>query len=75
MAKKNQRIPLYKLTWCKIRCWQSLRDISDSELAACLNVCDRTLKEYDKSAKNVTLEKIDFFLEMYGLDMNTLLSS
>ena len=46
--KEDKRIPLYKRIWCKIRYWQSLRDVSDSELSACLQVCDRTLRSFIK---------------------------
>ena len=49
--RKEKRITLYKKIWCKIRYWQNLRDISDSELASCLHIGERTLKEYDKDAK------------------------
>ncbi len=33
MAKKAQRITLYKRIWCKVRYWQALKEISDAELA------------------------------------------
>ncbi len=72
--KKTQRIALYKIIWCKIRYWQNLRDITDAELAAALQVGERTLHEYDKSAKNITLEKIDSFLELYNMELNDLLA-
>ncbi len=36
MAKKEKRISLYKKIWCKIRYWQSIYDVSDTELAAYL---------------------------------------
>ena len=32
MAKKTQRITLYKHIWARIRYWQNLRDVSDAEL-------------------------------------------
>lgn len=76
MAKKDKdkRITLYKRIWCKIRYWQSLKDISDAELAALLQVGERTLKEYDKSAQNVTLEKVDNFLYLTGIELSDLIS-
>ena len=55
MAKKATRITLYRRIWCKIRYWQSLKDISDAELESYLQVVERTLHEYDKSAVNITL--------------------
>jgi len=72
--RKEQRIALYKMIWCKIRYWQNLRDITDSELAAALQLGERTLHEYDKSAKNITLEKIDNFLDVNKMELNELLS-
>ncbi len=49
--RKEKRISLYKKIWCKIRYWQNLKDISDSELAAYLNVGERTLHEQAKHKK------------------------
>ena len=72
--RKEKRIPLYKLIWCKIRYWQQLKDISDSELAAYLNIGERTLHEYDKNAKNITLEKIDNFLYVNNMELAELLA-
>ena len=74
MAKKTQRITLYKHIWARIRYWQNLRDISDSELAACLQISDRTLKEYDRSAQHITLEKLDNFLYVNNWDFNELMT-
>jgi len=74
IMRKEKRISLYKKIWCKIRYWQNLKDISDSELAAYLNVGERTLHEYDKSAKNITLEKIDNFLYVNDMELADLLS-
>ena len=73
--RKKKRIPLYKLIWCKIRYWQQLKDISDSELAAYLNIGERTLHEYDKNAKNITLERIDNFLYINNMELADLISS
>jgi hypothetical protein len=74
MAKKTQRITLYKRIWARIRYWQYLRDVSDAELAACLQISDRTLKEYDRSAQHITLEKLDNFLYVNNLDFNELMT-
>jgi len=73
MAKKNQRITLYKRIWCKIRYWQNLRDVTDTELGSYLQVGERTLREYDKSAQHVTLEKIDNLLSVTGKDKSLLI--
>lgn len=72
--RKEKRISLYKKIWCKIRYWQNLKDISDSDLAAYLNVGERTLHEYDKNAKNITLERIDNFLYVNDMELADLLS-
>lgn len=72
--KKEKRVALYKKIWCKIRYWQSLKDVSDSELANYLQVGERTLHEYDKNAKNITLEKIDNFLYVNNMELSDLFS-
>lgn len=59
---KTKRIPFQKMIWCKIRYYQHLHDISNSQLASTMGVIERTLKEYDKDSCNITLEKIDRFL-------------
>lgn len=71
--KREKRIALYKKIWCKIRYWQSLKDVSDTELAAYLQVTERTLHEYDKNAKNITLEKVDSFLYANGMEFADLM--
>lgn len=74
MAKKTRRITLYKHIWCRIRYWQRLTDISDTELATCLQVSERTLKEYDRSAQHITLEKLDNFLYVNNMEFNDLMT-
>lgn len=74
MAKKSTRITLYKHIWCKIRYWQNLRDVTDAELASYLQIGERTLREYDKTAQHVTLEKIDNLLSVTGMELNDLMS-
>lgn len=71
--KREKRIALYKKIWCKIRYWQSLKDVTDTELAAYLQVTERTL-QYDKNAKNITLEKGDSFLYANGMEFADLMS-
>lgn len=73
--KKEKRITLYKKIWCKIRYWQNLNDIPDEELATHLGVSIRTIKEYDKDASNITLQKLDRFLYLYDLSLNELLNT
>ncbi|MBR6984211.1 MAG: hypothetical protein IKH75_11930 [Ruminococcus sp.] len=72
--KKEKRIAIYKKIWCKIRYWQNLKDVSDTELAAYLRVCERTLRDYDKNARNITLEKIDNFLIVNSMELDELLA-
>ncbi|WP_019680738.1 hypothetical protein [Ruminococcus flavefaciens] len=72
--RKEKRITIYKKIWCKIRYWQSLKDVSDSELAAYLQVCERTLRDYDKNARNITLEKVDNFLAVNSMELDELLA-
>lgn len=73
--KKEKRITLYKKIWCKIRYWQNLNDIPDEELATHLEISIRTIKEYDKDASNITLQKLDRFLYLYDLSLNELLNT
>ena len=72
--RKEKRIALYKKLWCKIRYWQNLRDVTDTELAAVLQVSERSLHEYDKNAKNITLENVDSFLYMDGMELADLMT-
>jgi len=74
VMKRDKRIALYKKIWCKIRYWQSLKDVTDTELAAYLQVSERTLHEYDKNAKNITLEKVDSFLYMNRMELADLMA-
>ena len=74
MAKKAQRITLYKHIWARIRYWQNLRDVSDAELASYLKVGERTLHEYDKSAENITLGRVDNLLYVTGMELNDLMT-
>lgn len=74
MTKKKHRVTLYKKIWCKIRYWQSIHDVSDSELASYLQVSERTLRGYDKSAQHITLEKVDNLLYVTGMELNELMA-
>jgi len=74
MAKNTKRITLYKRIWCKVRYWQNLRDVSDAELASYLQVGVRTLHDYDKSAENITLGRVDYLLYVTGMDFNDLMA-
>lgn len=71
-SSKNP-IPLEKEIWAKIRCWQLMNGVSDYHLADSLKVVERTLRNYDRNAGNLTLEKIGNFLKYAGIDINELL--
>lgn len=73
MKSNKKDIALYKQIWCKIRCYQQLHDITNKELAAYIGVCERTLLEYDKSAENITLGKIENFLKSENIELTDLL--
>ena len=74
MAKKATRITLYRRIWCKIRYWQQLKEVSDSELASYLQVGERTLHQYDISAENVTLGRVDNLLYVTGMELEELMA-
>ncbi|WP_303821371.1 hypothetical protein [Ruminococcus flavefaciens] len=74
MAKKAARITLYRRIWCKIRYWQQLKEISDAELASYLQVGERTLHQYDISAENVTLGRVDNLLYVTGMELDDLMA-
>lgn len=69
---KQQRITLHKKIWCKIRYWQQLNDIPDNQLSNDLDVVERTLREYDKNAGNISLYKLDRFLYINNLTLSEL---
>ena len=74
MAKKVARITLYRKIWCKIRYWQQLKEVSDAELASYLQVGERTLHQYDISAENVTLGRVDNLLYVTGMELDDLMA-
>ena len=69
------RITLYSRIWSNIRIWQKKNSISETQLAADLRVDERTLKEYDKSAHNLTLAKIDNLLTAENISLNVILNA
>ncbi len=71
--KSKPRIALYKLVWCKIRYWQNLFDMSDIELAELLEISERTLRDYDKNARTIMLEKVDRFLYINHMELGDLM--
>ncbi len=75
MKKKTDRITLHKKIWCKIRYYQQLNNIDNETLAIALNVHERTLREYDKNAANVTMGQIDSFLFVNNITLDDLLNA
>ena len=75
MKKKTDRITLHKKIWCKIRYYQQLNNIDNEALALALNVHERTLREYDKNAANVTMGQIDSFLFVNNITLDNLLNA
>lgn len=72
--ERNKRISLDKIIWCKIRYYQQLYEVSDDDLAARLGVCARTLANYDKDAKNLTIGNIDNFLNLTSMTLQELMN-
>ena len=68
----KETISLSKRIWSKIRYYQMLYDITESELAEIIHVTTRTLKTYDKDASNLTLGAIDSYLEYMDLSLEEL---
>jgi len=58
--------PIYDLLWISIRKWQRDTGTSNTELARILGISQRTLSDYDKSARTMTLEKLTKFLDSIG---------
>lgn len=67
------KMTFYSRIWSNIRICQKKNSISETQLAADLRVNQRTLKEYDKSAHNLTLEKIDNLLTAENISFNEIM--
>ena len=64
--RKSTNLPIYDLLWISIRKWQRDTGTSNTELARILGISQRTLSDYDKSARTMTLEKLTKFLDSIG---------
>ncbi len=71
--KKNDWTPVQKQVWGKIRYYQYIKDIPDTELAKTMDVAVRTLKDYDNAPRTLSLEKINGFLYVHNLPLRELL--
>ena len=63
-----------KKIWCKIRCYQQMYEISNADLAAQLKVHERTLHDYDKSADNITIGRLENFLRENHITFDELIN-
>ena len=59
---KTDDIAFNRRIWGAIKYYQVMRGISREQLAVQLNVSQRTLHEYEQSAENLTLAKLENFL-------------
>ncbi|MCR5730000.1 MAG: hypothetical protein K6G20_06580 [Ruminococcus sp.] len=60
--RRTTNIPIHDRLWNSIRKWQRDTDTSNAKLAMMLGISERTLCDYDKSARTMTLEKVSNFL-------------
>ena len=74
MSKRPITIPLHRRVWCKIRFWQSLHNIPDETLARYLDLSVRTLREYDRDAGSLSLERLESFMSATGLTLEQLIT-
>lgn len=72
-TNKSTRVRTEQRIWGKIRYCQHIKGMSDNQLAQYMGINARTLKEYDKDAKNVTLGKVDKFLIAINWTIDNLL--
>ena len=61
--KKTANLPIYDRLWISIRKWQRDTGTSNTELARILGISERTLRDYDKSARTMPLEKLTKFID------------
>ena len=74
MRMKKQTIPLHRQVWCKIRFWQKLNEVSDERLAGYLMLSARTLREYDADSNNLSLGRLENFMDCTGLTLEQLVN-
>ena len=73
--KNLKRVPLYRNIWSQIRHWQYITETSDEALARSLDIHSvRTLKDYDSDPQNITLSKLDNFLLVNNLTLQSLIT-
>ena len=74
--RKKPSLPgtnIHLIVWSNIRKYQYLQRMTDSQLSDSMGVTIRTLYSYDKDPSNLTLEKIERFLNVTGIEMESLI--
>ena len=74
MKKRSPEPKMYQYIWLKIRLWAQLNNVPDEILASFVEISPRTFRDYDKSAFNLPLGKLDNFLTAAGLTLEQLMS-
>lgn len=64
---------IHLIVWSNIRKYQYLQRMTDRQLSDSMGVTIRTLYTYDKDPSNLTLEKIEKFLNVTGVEMASLI--
>ena len=75
MKKQRQPYRFSKVIWGNIRRYQYLNELSDEQLANVLKLTTRTLYNYDKDPSDLTLKRIQLFIDNSGLEIQDLISS
>ena len=77
MIKKGTKgaFAIQQIVWSNIRRYQYLLKMTDDELGESLGITSRTLYTYDKDPSNLTLDKVEHFLKVTGVGMESLIIS
>lgn len=75
MKKQRKPYVFSRIIWGNIRKFQYLNDLTDEQLADVLNLATRTLYNYDKDPSDLTLKRIQLFIESLGLEIQELISA
>lgn len=70
--EKRNSYEVGAIIWANIRKRQMLEKMSDIDLANILGVSTRTLYNYNSKPETLTLEKIQLFIDSFGLDIEDL---
>ncbi len=61
-----------RIMWSNIRRFQYINRLTNTQLAECLNVSERSLYTYDKDPSLLTLNRIQTFIDNSGVSMEEL---